>query len=376
MNKIIYFTTAQETTDFANQLKNFTVAPNLSNQNFHNKMIRCLSLSHDIDVISVRPINKFYKYDLLDASIKKTNNINWHYIKVTKSRLDRLFNLSKRINSESLQADNATVFVDVLNFSLLKAAIKFAKSKKIKIIGVCTDNPSNISNVPKTYKIKILNTAKKLDGYVCLTDSLNELFNINKKPSCVFEGLSENISYCSPLFGDNYIYFGGSLMKEYGVYSLVDAFISLKLSNVKLVISGHHEQQDFIEYIKNYPEINYVKFTDYISNATLQHYALCCINPRPANEAIDNFSFPSKVLEYMSNGSITISTPNPLLFKYYADNIIWSKSSKSEDLANAIKKALTLSDVQRNNFISNSKNEVFKRTSLEHINLLLNKSLF
>ena len=60
-NKCIYFTTAMDNTSFKEYLSNWKVAPNLSNQNFHNKLIHSLALTHDVDVISVRSINKHYK---------------------------------------------------------------------------------------------------------------------------------------------------------------------------------------------------------------------------------------------------------------------------------------------------------------------------
>ena len=55
--KIIYLTTAQSNDDFKNALPKWKKAPNTSNQNFHNKLIRALSTRHQVFVISIRSIN-------------------------------------------------------------------------------------------------------------------------------------------------------------------------------------------------------------------------------------------------------------------------------------------------------------------------------
>ena len=56
--KIIYVTTSLEENDYVEFNKQWKVSLNPSNQNFHNKMIRALSINNEIDVISIRPFSK------------------------------------------------------------------------------------------------------------------------------------------------------------------------------------------------------------------------------------------------------------------------------------------------------------------------------
>ena len=74
---------------FKEYLEGWKVSPNLSNQNFHNKLIHSLALTHDIDVISVRSINKYYKDNKLDSRIVRENNIFWKYPLVSKDKIDK-----------------------------------------------------------------------------------------------------------------------------------------------------------------------------------------------------------------------------------------------------------------------------------------------
>ena len=90
-NKYIYFTNAMDNDSFKEYLEGWNVSPNLSNQNFHNKLIRSLALSHDIDVISARAINKHYKHKKLEAKIIREGNIFWKYPMVTRNRISKYF---------------------------------------------------------------------------------------------------------------------------------------------------------------------------------------------------------------------------------------------------------------------------------------------
>ena len=73
---------------FKEYLADWKISPNLSNQNFHNKLIRSLALSHDIDVISVKSINKHFKRMSLNAKIVREGNIFWKYPLVKRNRIE------------------------------------------------------------------------------------------------------------------------------------------------------------------------------------------------------------------------------------------------------------------------------------------------
>lgn len=56
--RIIYFTTALSKNEYNEYTKLWKISPNPSNQNFHNKLIRSLSINNKVDVISIRPFSK------------------------------------------------------------------------------------------------------------------------------------------------------------------------------------------------------------------------------------------------------------------------------------------------------------------------------
>ncbi len=375
-NKYIYFTNAMDNDSFKEYLEGWSVSPNLSNQNFHNKLIRSLALSHDIDVISVRAINRRYKYKKLEAKIIREGNIFWKYPLVTRNRISKYFKLFKRVTDITMQ-DSSLIFVDVLNFSLLRTAIKYRKKFKMPIIGICTDSPYNISFGKKKLTKKLVELGQTLDGYIVLTKKLNELYNVNKKPFICIDGVSEIPSkYLEPKINGDYIYFGGSLMKKYGLLNLIEAFKKLERSDLKLIICGHHlEKERLYPAIDGYNNIIYLGPISYAENLSLEKHSILAVNPRPIDPKIDQYSIPSKTLEYLANGCLTITVENELLKEHYGPCIIWAKTGDVEDLYEAMKKALEIRRTDREILSILGKNKVMQYTSLESINHQIDEEL-
>ena len=361
---------------FKEYLENWKVAPNLSNQNFHNKLIRSLALTHDVDVISVRSINKLFKYKKLEAKIVKEGNIYWKYPQVSRSRLDKKFKLFKRIKKISMH-DSELIFVDVLNMTLLKTALKYKEKYGMKIVGVCTDSPYNISFLKKRYVKRLMELSQTLDAYIVLTDKLNDLYNIQHRPCIKIDGINEALKEYEPRKVEgSYFYFGGSLMEKYGVLNLIEAFKKLERNDLKLVLCGHHlEKNKLYEAINDSSNIIYYGPLSYLDNASLIHHSLAAINPRPINEKIDLYSVPSKTLEYLANETIAISVDNPILKEHYEPCFVWSKTGDPDDLCEAMKKVLSFSRVDREMLIILGKNKAMQYTSLESINHQIDNEL-
>lgn len=372
MNKVFYFTVAQEQNLFKNNLSNWRVAPNMSNQNFHNKLIRSIGKTHNVEVISLRPINDNYKDSILKYQKIKNDRVTWHHIKVKKSKIDKFLLVNGRVNKllSSFEIDkNDVIIVDTMNYRLLKLAYDFGKKKGLKVIGLCTDNPYNISYTSKSKNDDLLAIGQKLDGYIALTPKLNELYNINHKPYLLIDGICEIRDYLPRNEIDtNYIFYGGCLMKKYGLYNLVEAFNELKLDKTKLVICGHHEESDFASLINQNKNIIYLGAVDSDRIYALEKYALMAVNPRPIDPNIDEYSIPSKTLEYLAFGVLTISVDNSLLKEKYNDAIIWTKNNDVNSLKEAILKALSLDKNEKDKMIKLGQELIKENASFKAVN--------
>lgn len=377
---IIYFTTAQDKNDFASYISLWNVPINTSNQTFHNKLIRAIAKNNNVDVISVRPFSKNKcNVEYLESADTISDTIHWHYPKIGRSKLRTIRSLKKEINAlfETF-ARNSLIITDTINPTVLYLSTYFAKKYKMPTIGVCTDSPSNIAGTNRAYTMFLLRHSKSLNGYICLTPGLNELFNDQNKPAIIFEGIVENeeIKKEKNSYG-KYIFYCGALAEKYGIYNFIKFFQIYIKGDVKLIVCGHHADE---------PRLNAIANNDsriiYLGNIlneevqALEANAWCNINPRPFSEDLDRYSVPSKVLEYLNSGAPTISVKSSRLQKYFNADAIWIKNSNDEDFVEAFQKLNSFTEAEKEMMVNRAKTQVQKLFSIDAINSKLDGFLY
>ena len=326
---ILVFSSAMRENDFSLYQEEAKIKPNPSNQNFYYKLIKTLAINNTVSVVSHRPLVKgMFKRGYLESDTKIDGNIKFYY---TNNRSDKLFKLFKEKQSienaarqaiEDFLSHDFIIVTDTLRLNLLKAAKKIAKLYDVKIVGMLTDNPYNLSNGPVYVKKYLVQQASDLDGYLSLTNGLVQIYNENAR-SYVFEGLvsEENEGKKDPIF--NYFYFGGSLYERYGVKTLVDAFHNSNIK-AKLVLAGSGPLDSYIEQLANDDyRILYLNQLSKEKNIAYMRNSIANINPRPLDLKMDNESVPSKLLEYLSIGTPVISTKFPRLYSTFKDDVHW-----------------------------------------------------
>ena len=326
---ILVFSSAMTETDFSLYQEEAKIKPNPSNQNFYYKLIKTLAINNTVSVVSHRPLIKgMFKRGYLESDTKMDGNIKFYY---TNNRTDKFFKLFKEKQSiektakqaiEDFMSNNFIIVTDTLRLNLIKAAKKIANVYGVKIVGMLTDNPYNLSSGSIYVKKYLVQQAADLDGYLSLTNGLVKIYNENA-PSYIFEGLvaEESEGKKDPIF--NYFYFGGSLYERYGVKTLVDAFHNSNIK-AKLVLAGSGPLDSYIEQLANDDyRILYLNQLSKEKNIAYMRNSIANINPRPLDLKMDNESVPSKLLEYLSIGTPVISTKFPKLYSTFKDDVHW-----------------------------------------------------
>ena len=369
--KIIYFTTAQEEKDFRSFINDWKISLNPSNQNFHNKLIRALAINNEVHAISVRPFSRTnMRIKKLDKCVKTEGNITWHYLKRRGHKVYRaLFTTSQMMKAvKGIDLTDSIFITDTINLSIVKAVYKIKKKYKRPVLGICTDSPSNISGTTRSYTLYLLKHTKDYNGFLALTDGLNNLFNPEGKPSYIFEGLVENKEVIKNEVKKPYIFFGGALMKKYGIYELIEGFKKLERKDIELWICGHHgDSKKLDEVSKGYDNIKFLGLLPVNKVMEYEQNALCTVNPRPFSEDLDRFSIPSKTLEYMAMGRPVISVRNSILMNKFPKEIIWINRASSNEIKEALEKVLNMSETEREKFGKEAKNRVLALYSIESI---------
>ena len=339
---ILLFTSAMRDEDFAEYQESAKVKVNPSNQNFYSKLIKTLAINNSVSVISHRPLTKstFGKKVLEKGSIFE-KNVKFYYTFETTNSFFKVLKEKDSICETAKQAiddfisNDFIIIVDPLRLNLVRAAKKIAKKYRVKIVGMLTDNPLNLSSGNDFLHKHLIKEVSTFDGYLSLTQGLVNVFNSNV-PSYIFEGLvtEEEEDKKDPIF--NYFYFGGSLYEKYGVKTLVDAFHESNV-NKKLVVAGSGPLQ---KYIENLAQIDYrILFISQISKSKAFSYmrnSLANINPRPLDKKLDSESVPSKLLEYLSVGIPTISTKYEKFYGAFKEDVTWIEGNDKESLISAL----------------------------------------
>ena len=184
---------------------------------------------------------------------------------------------------------------------------------EIKVCIVVPDLPEfmstlqkkNLRSLMKSVEIKFLKKATKdLNCFVFLTDAMKEWF---KKPVkyTVVEGIASGASTPSATIGEKKksIIYAGGIKKEYGVVDLVDAFIAVDNPEWELIIYGDGSAvAEIRSKIGGRSNIKLMGSVPNVEVVAAQREASLLVNPRK-NQIFTKYSFPSKVLEYMSSGT-------------------------------------------------------------------------
>ena len=326
---ILVFSSAMEDSSFSTYQSESKVKLNSSNQNFYSKLIKTLSINNTVYVVSHRPLVRgMFKKKTLEKQVISDKNTRFYYTYERDDKFYKLFQEKREIMKtarkaiEDLKSHEFIIVTDTLRLNLIKAAKRIASKYGVKIVGMLTDNPLNLSSGNDLFHKYLISQSSKFDGYLSLTDGLVNVFNFNT-PSYVFEGLvtEEKEERKDPIF--NYFYFGGSLYEKYGVKTLVDAFHESNIRN-KLVIAGSGPLEKYIEEMaeKDY-RILYISQISKEKSVSYMRNSIANINPRPLNKKLDSESVPSKLLEYLSIGMPVISTKFEKIYGAFKDDVTW-----------------------------------------------------
>ena len=166
----------------------------------------------------------------------------------------------------------------------------------------------------------------KYDGYVLMTEQMNQLINTKKKPYRIIEGMvdckikmnSVNVNKKSTKI----ILYSGGLYEEYGVKVLIEAFMLLSQKNISLSIYG---SGSMVNDIKRFSEIDSrIHYYGVIANDEVvkaQQKATLLVNVRPSDQEYTKYSFPSKNIEYMASGTAVATTILPGIPAEYYDYV-------------------------------------------------------
>ena len=280
-------------------------------------------------------------------------SINVFYMKYLSIMLSILGHLIKRINKGDLLICYNANIMYVLPIIICRAI------KKFKLVYEIEELYSN-TTITKGLKHRIMNFTenymlKNADSYIIVSEKMKEKISGDKLILLNFGYESKNKGdLMFPTSTNNIIVYCGRLDNEGGIRLFMDALNYIK-TNIKVIITG---SGPFAEDIKNtkFNNANVVlQFLGFVNDETLNSVltiATVCINPMLLSHEFSDYSFPSKVLLYLSYGANVVSSKSngilPLLnqfinlFVYEEDNAIALAEKIDEAVSTKTNKKLNI----------------------------------
>lgn len=276
-------------------------------------------------------------------------------------RFINIFYFKKHIKKWAKQkTDKQKVLFSYTANSMFLSLARLAKKVNPDIQVACL-----IADIPEYSTVSVLTGFKKLyhdyevrktaslygvvDKFILLTEHMAERLGL-KAPFIVMEGIATttNVEACDDTDYGKYILYTGLLNKKFGLCNLVDAFSKLNDENVKLILCGTGDAEDYIaQKQKEDNRIITLGRVDRVKALQLQKGAAILVNPRQNNEDFTKFSFPSKNLEYLSSGVPTVAYKLDGIPDDYDDYIIYPADDTPEALRDELVRLLGLTEGER-----------------------------
>ena len=320
--KVLYLTTSIRPEDFSLLEEKAQIKPNPAGQNFHQRLIHTLNGFVSLEVVSLLPDRE----GILQKGKVTDGVISYTYVTSRKSKVARAFFGPKDICAAASKAD--IIVYDSLSLTLAKASQLIASRQKIQRVAVCTDSPFNLTGTDSFYQKQVISLSSSADGYFCLTNGLNTLFNPANKPNLIKPGIAEEAEQYQNPHPRPYFYYGGALFVKDGTKALIEAYQSSNAA-YDLVIAGHgNYEAEVARAAASDPRIRFLGQISKKKNAAYEANASLLINPRLYREDLDDTSVPSKVIEYLTLGSAIVSTRSKDLQTLFPEDINWLDSGE------------------------------------------------
>lgn len=346
---------------------------------FRQFCLGMLECGRKVHVFSDRPTNrkksgKFY----LPAKNEIDQGVSYHYTRFIG--IPVLSSLSKLAASFFwyLRRDvcNKTdiVFIDPLNVTISIGTALACKLRKIRLIAVLTDLPNYYAFGDTTWRTRLLKigtiSTRLADGYVFLTEQMNNIVNKSSKPYVVVEGFAEianEESQNSSAKSRNERFvclYSGALEMKYGLDMLVEGFQMASIPNGELHLFGSGSYAAELQNIALKDQsINFFGVKDNTTVVSAQRKASLLVNPRYSGSEFTKYSFPGKTMEYFASGTATLMTRLPgIPQEYFTYSFVLDDESKEgmckklRDIASMDGEALRTFGVKARQFVQTHKN--------------------
>lgn len=338
-----------------------------SGYKFHHLIMNGIINERDNFIYSIigRPTNiKTHKGIIWKKSVENEENIIYDHLGYLNIPVIKNIIISFKCFFKTLswiiknQKKEKCIIIDASYISVIpfiNFATKIKKCKKIAI--VCDiyeymaegcDAREKKSKVHKIIAKVMKKNYDKIDGFVFLTEAMNDILNRQKKPYIIMEGLVDinmklsknDLNTKNP---KDIVMYAGAIREKYGLKNLVQGYHMYKNDNSELWIYG---SGDFVpEVEKMRKKDKRIKYYGIVSNKEIIQKELevtILINPRSSDLEFTKYSFPSKNMEYMVSGTPILTTNLPGMPSEYKKYVYLIENNSPKGICTALERTISL----------------------------------
>ena len=309
----------------------------------------------NVTIMNTLPVATYPKYSQLIMDTVKGKLLGFDSVEVGYINLplikqySRYRNYKKQIKKWISETEGEKYIIAYSLYLPFEKIFKYIKRKypDIKTGLICTDLPCEYGILPKNklkaairyrYGQKLLKYAKYCDFFTVLTDDMKYPLNIGGRKYTVIEGVCNDKAPNKTEYpSTKAILYTGTLHKQFGILTLLDAFSLIEDPEAELWICGGGDSKAEVEAAVE--KDSRIKFFGYVSKETvreLQQKAAVLINPRPDEGMYTKYSFPSKTMEYMLSGKPVLMYKLSGIPAEYDPYLHYIEGNSAEDMKNAI----------------------------------------
>ena len=354
----------------------------VTDQKYHKLL--CLGLKKngaDVYCFSGLPINRTVtEKNIINETDDVEDGIHYHYYTTINISILRqimvlfggFFNILFRKRFDCLVCD----FMSTMNsYGMTMASL----IRKIPVIEIVMDLPGLMNTTGEQVRGIYRRLSRHADGFVLLTQQMNEVVNNKKVPFIVVEGhvdsglaevtKEEKWEYQE---GKKVIIYAGGIHRIFGIEMLVKGFIKASIENSELRIFGDGDYRgELLDICRTHSNIHYMGVMDNEEVVYQEQRAALLVNPRPSSPIYTNFSFPSKNMEYMISGTPIMTTNLPGMPKEYKKYVYFIERETEDGIAESLTAFFSLSSDSRyekgksaRSFVLEKKNNIIQAAKI------------
>ena len=228
----------------------------------------------------------------------------------------------------------------ILNYSVYppySSATQFlGKLFNVSTCSIVTDLPEYLYKMGRAsglrkhlneyYSRQMVKYQGRYDGYVFLTEHMAKRMRLEHKPSILMEGFADAHLFDAigpvPKSEKKTVMYAGRLTEDFNIRALIDGFMQTK-GDYELWLFGSGDMEDYIKQCAQQDQrirfFGKVDRKDLLKHMKMAHLLISVKSP---DEDHANYAFPSKILEYMTSGTVVASTMVGGIPKDYFDYIL------------------------------------------------------